>query len=161
MDEATTTASSVTDGEINPCLENGEEDDDCCAIPSSAGCIDGYTYSYDDSEDGICYRGDWRAYTTICTECVDAYDVGTMEPPWYDFVSCEKEQEFCETNSDIRAGCAATCGSCGESGHDALETTSAADDDWVGRARLSYVACEGCEDFYTAVEPEFDWEVRP
>ena len=107
----------------NPCLEDGEPDSDCCAVPSSAGCTDGYTYSYDDSDAGVCTTdGKWTGFTTVCTECVDEFDRGTMDVPWYDFSSCADEADYCDSSVELQVGCAATCGTCGENGRDALAT---------------------------------------
>ena len=144
-------------------------DDDCCAVPSSAGCAEGYTYSYD--EKSRCLRSDsWKAFTTICTPCTDALDQKGAEKPWYDFVSCAEEAPFCNSNDVVRQGCAKTCGTCGSSnGLDELRTTTttttttaAAARRMLGGARLSYEGCVGCKEFFASTAATsvgaLDWE---
>lgn len=47
---------------LKTCLENGVYDADCCAEPSKAGCISGYSYSKGE----LCYGTDY--YLTCCTQ---------------------------------------------------------------------------------------------
>ncbi len=176
--KTTTTGAAATAGPaktttttalINPCLEDGVVDDDCCAVPSSAGCAPGYTYSY--SEKDRCLRSDsWRAFTTICTPCTDALDQPGAKKPWYDFVSCAEEAPFCDSNDVVRQGCAKTCKTCGSSdGSDALRTTTTTTTTTqapaarlIGGARLSYEGCVGCKEFYASAAATsagaLDWE---
>merc|ERR1712178_124630 len=60
----------------NPCIEvkgvGGTlvPDNDCCAVPTSAGCKSGYVYSQGD----VCYRGrTFTAFKTVCTPMSSSY----------------------------------------------------------------------------------------
>merc|ERR1719223_2115049 len=45
--------------------------------------------------------------------CVDDYDLGTVAPPWSDFVSCAEEQDYCQDHQDtLMKHCKKTCGVC-------------------------------------------------
>jgi hypothetical protein len=153
--KCTTDDDDDSDEEQNICLENGQVDDDCCAVPDSAGCIDGYTYSYDDSDDGICYEGDdFTCYWTLCEECIDAYDTGAMDRPWDDFIDCESEAPYCDENENVRRGCAKTCDACGED----FDNDDTDNDEMYGSAVLEYELCNGCEELFAASGVDFDWE---
>eukprot|EP00427_Karlodinium_veneficum_P062884 CAMPEP_0169327470 /NCGR_PEP_ID=MMETSP1017-20121227/12069_1 /TAXON_ID=342587 /ORGANISM="Karlodinium micrum, Strain CCMP2283" /LENGTH=1703 /DNA_ID=CAMNT_0009422279 /DNA_START=313 /DNA_END=5422 /DNA_ORIENTATION=+ len=64
------TNSSSSSSEVcerSKCLENGGLDEDCCAPPSSASCVDGYRYSQGEVCAGAWHVGGSDFFRTCCT----------------------------------------------------------------------------------------------
>lgn len=69
------------------CFENGQWDNDCCAVKGTGECIDNYKFV--DSQD-VCYDGgDWKAYRYLCIMNRNV----KQKPPLKEGVSTFKKSE--------------------------------------------------------------------
>ena len=64
----------------------------------------------------VCFDG--SADAAAPGQCKNAYDEGSLPPPWADFVSCSHELRWspgvCGENAQMARGCKRTCGLCGD-----------------------------------------------
>eukprot|EP01052_Picozoa_sp_SAG31_P037808 SAG31_NODE_4942_length_2846_cov_1.892246_1_plen_564_part_00 len=69
--------------------------------------------------------GYWETAYSYCSDvpphqpCQDDYDLGVVDKPWSDFVSCAEEKEYCHEHPEtLMQHCKLTCGECHPDAHE-------------------------------------------